>query len=155
MDMHSDLAGRSSFKNDSITDIVPESHEHPAYLFSAVPNSALAWPQDSRTDGKQNDRHQAENGQRRRYRIRCRPWPHLNRLNGPFCGMKLAIFCMNSGMMASGQKHPPSMQVGVTIMELIMAAFCPFRINPATVLATPNDTSIKAIRIRKCNNGTP
>ncbi len=84
--MDSDLAGAFAYINTgSITDGIPERRKvygkfdiqlpieasraflrrNPgANILSAVPNPALARPQHSGTDGQQNDRHQAQHGQR-------------------------------------------------------------------------------------------
>ncbi|MNN92995.1 hypothetical protein D3C81_2113610 [compost metagenome] len=66
-----------------------------------------------------------------------------------FCGVKLAAFCIYSGMMESGQKHPPSIQVGVRMSAFSIPAFRGLRIRPATVPAMPIDTSINAASTRK------
>ncbi|MNI89006.1 hypothetical protein D3C73_1463550 [compost metagenome] len=62
----------------------------------------------------------------------------------------MAIFCIYSGIIEIGQKHPPIIQVGVIISEFNMFAFLDSRINPATVLAIPIETNINAARMRKC-----
>ncbi|MNF15411.1 hypothetical protein D3C80_2180170 [compost metagenome] len=61
----------------------------------------------------------------------------------------MAAFCMYSGIIDSGQKHPPSMQVGVRMSAFSIPALRGLRIRPATVPAMPMETSMNAASTRK------